>query len=75
MRGCVTSGEQWVFFIYEKQDDDKGHVASSNELHIGPKFEGLALILGLLYDWVRHTHQHVRCFILTVTSGKQHDHF
>lgn len=52
MRGCITSGEQWVFFVYEKRDDDKGHVSSSNEYAIGPQFEGLALILGLLHDWV-----------------------
>jgi hypothetical protein len=41
-----------VFFVYEKRNDDRGHVSSSNEFVIGPQFEGLALILGLLHDWV-----------------------
>ncbi len=52
MRGCITSGEQWVFFIYEKRDNDKGHVSASVEYAIGPQCEGLGLILGLLHDWV-----------------------
>lgn len=54
-RGCVTSGEQWVFFVYEKRDDDRGYVSSSFEYVIGPQFEGLALILGLLHDWADNT--------------------
>ena len=52
MRGCITSGEQWMFFIYEKRDNDKGHISASVEYSIGPQCEGLALILGLLHDWV-----------------------
>jgi hypothetical protein len=52
MRGCITSGEQWAFFIYQIKEDDKGHVSCSSEYTIGPQFESLSLILGLLHDWV-----------------------
>jgi hypothetical protein len=56
MRGCITSGEQWLFFIYEV----KGHGGlvsiSTEEYNIGSNFEHLALILGLLYDWVSYHH-------------------
>jgi len=65
MRGCITSGEQWVFFVYEKRNDDRGHVSSSNEFVIGPQFEGLALILGLLHDWANNTTSAQQVFFTT----------
>jgi hypothetical protein len=52
LRGCVTSGEQWIFFLYNSADNGGGHVSCSEEYSIGSQFEGLPLILGLLHDWV-----------------------
>lgn len=65
MRGCITSGEQWVFFIYEKRDNDKGHVSASVEYAIGPQCGGLGLILGLLHDWVCDSQS--KCWHLGIT--------
>ncbi|KAF8625759.1 hypothetical protein AX15_005212 [Amanita polypyramis BW_CC] len=65
MRGCITSGEQWVFFIYEKRDNDKGHVSASVEYAIGPRCEGLALVLGLLHDWANNTTTAQQVFFTT----------
>ncbi|KAG1778407.1 hypothetical protein EV702DRAFT_1278097 [Suillus placidus] len=50
VRGVVTSGEQWVFFVYERHTDGTGLVQSSPEYTLGQNLEGLALILGLLRD-------------------------
>lgn len=48
----MTSGEQWIFFIYTSLSSEKGHVACSDEFSLGTHLEGLPLILGLLTDWV-----------------------
>ena len=55
LRGCMTSGELWIFFIYTSLANESrgGHVACSDEFILGPNLEGLTLILGLLTDWVR----------------------
>ncbi|KAG2126111.1 hypothetical protein BD769DRAFT_1462911 [Suillus cothurnatus] len=53
VRGVVTSGEQWVFFVYERHTDGTGLVRSSPEYTLGRNLEGLALVLGLLRDSVR----------------------
>ncbi|KIM72900.1 hypothetical protein PILCRDRAFT_93275 [Piloderma croceum F 1598] len=50
MRGCITSGEQWLFFIYETTENAGLVSASTDEYSIGLNFENLALILGLLQD-------------------------
>lgn len=55
MRGCITSGEQWLFFIYEATEIGGFVSASIDEYTIGPNFENLALILGLLQDWINNT--------------------
>ena len=52
LRGCTTSGEQWIFFVYSVNDNGGGHVACSDEFSLGQQLEGLPLILGLLTDWV-----------------------
>jgi hypothetical protein len=52
IRGVVTSGEQWVFFVYERHTDGTGLVRSS-EYSLGRNLEGLALVLDLLQDSVR----------------------
>ncbi|KAF8334622.1 uncharacterized protein EI90DRAFT_2993534 [Cantharellus anzutake] len=52
LRGCITSGEQWVFFVYSATSGGGGSVSCSNQYEIGPQYEGLPLILGLLHDWV-----------------------
>jgi hypothetical protein len=50
VRGVVTSGEQWVFFVYERYTDGTGLVRSSPQYTLGQNLEGLALVLGLLRD-------------------------
>jgi len=52
MRGCITSGEQWLFFIYETTESGGLVSASTDEYSIGSNFENLALVLGLLQDWI-----------------------
>jgi hypothetical protein len=52
MRGCITSGEQWLFFIYETTYNGGLVSTSTDEYYIVSKFENLALILGLLQGWV-----------------------
>jgi hypothetical protein len=52
MRGCITSGEQWLFFIYETTENAGLVSASTDEYSIGLNFENLTLILGLLQDCV-----------------------
>jgi hypothetical protein len=47
MRGCITSGEQWTFFVYKSP---KFHF--SRRLNLGENLENLALVLGLLRDLV-----------------------
>jgi len=54
LRGCITSGEQWVFFVYSTTGGG-GFVSCSDEYVVGTQFEGLPLILGLLHDWVDNT--------------------
>jgi hypothetical protein len=49
----MTSGEQWIFFVFSKNASEGGYVAYSEEFSLGEQLEGLPLILGLLTDWVR----------------------
>jgi hypothetical protein len=60
LRGCTTSGEQWIFFVYKGNENGGGTVACSDEISLGPQLERLPLVLGLLTDWV--------CKYLKVTS-------
>jgi hypothetical protein len=46
------SGEQWLFFIYETTQNGGLVSANTDKYSIGLNFENLALILGLLQDWV-----------------------
>jgi hypothetical protein len=55
LRGCTTSGEQWMFFVYAANENGGGRVACSDEFSLGEQLEGLPLILGLLTDWVRQS--------------------
>jgi len=55
MRGCITSGEQWLFFIYEATKNGGLVSVSTEEYSVGSNFESLALILGLLQDWINNT--------------------
>jgi len=51
----MTSGEQWMFFVYATNENGGGRVACSDEFSLGEQLEGLPLILGLLTDWVRQS--------------------
>ncbi|KAI9463146.1 hypothetical protein HD554DRAFT_2125002 [Boletus coccyginus] len=54
MRGCITSGEQWAFFVYKTEVPDHGSVAISQEVALGSNLEELPLLLGLLRDLVEN---------------------
>ncbi|KAF8175104.1 hypothetical protein BJ912DRAFT_1024534 [Pholiota molesta] len=52
-RGCVTTGEEWLFFVYNKNKDGPGGVASYlPPIRLEHDLNGLSLVLGLLYDWI-----------------------
>ncbi|KAH9978812.1 hypothetical protein BGW80DRAFT_697210 [Lactifluus volemus] len=53
MRGCITSGEQWTFFVYKSP---KFHF--SRRLNLGENLENLALVLGLLRDLANNALEH-----------------
>jgi hypothetical protein len=50
LRGCTTSGEQRMFFVYATNENEGSRVACSDEFSLGEQLEGLLLILGLLTD-------------------------
>ncbi|KAG1768005.1 hypothetical protein EV702DRAFT_1012802 [Suillus placidus] len=50
IRGVITSGEQWVFFVYERHTDGTGRVLRFPQYTLGPNLEHLAFVLGLLRD-------------------------
>lgn len=55
IRGCLTSGEEWSFFIYKSPTASGGKEALfsfSEAISLGSKLERLPLILGLLKDMV-----------------------
>lgn len=52
LKGCITSGEQWLCFIY-KRTDAGGEVSIAPEISLGAHLENLPLVLGLLCDLVR----------------------
>ncbi|CAA7257414.1 unnamed protein product [Cyclocybe aegerita] len=57
-RGCVTTGEEWLFFIYNKNQDGPGGSASYlPPIRLEHDLSGLPLILGLLYDWIENGQQ------------------
>ena len=51
MRGCITSGEQWAFFVY-KSDSAGGVVSIASEISLGTALENFPLVVGLLRDMV-----------------------
>jgi hypothetical protein len=60
VRGCITTGEKWWFFIYKgpKTLGDgpikaEGEYYLSKTLELGDDLRNLPLILRLLGDWVR----------------------
>ncbi|KIL64141.1 hypothetical protein M378DRAFT_637639 [Amanita muscaria Koide BX008] len=57
VRGCVTGGEEWIFFLYETTGDGRGAVRSSPEFNLRPQLEGLALVVGILEDWINNATQ------------------
>jgi hypothetical protein len=62
LRGCITSGEQWAFFIYKSNSagGPGGVVSVASEINLGTELENLPLVLGLLRDLVRQP-----CFFAT----------
>ena len=52
MRGCITNGQEWLFFVYEKKKigDELSYMAEPVKL--GENYQNLPLILGVLRDWV-----------------------
>ncbi|KAG2034767.1 hypothetical protein BDR03DRAFT_1001453 [Suillus americanus] len=66
VRGVVTSGEQWIFFVYERRTDGTGLVLSSPEYSLGKNLEGLALVLGLLRDSIDNATSSEYAFFTTL---------
>ncbi|KAG2355513.1 hypothetical protein BDR07DRAFT_1464530 [Suillus spraguei] len=50
IRGVVTSGEQWMFFVYKRLADGTGRVLKSPQYTLGSNLEHLGFVLGLLRD-------------------------
>ncbi|KAG2106733.1 uncharacterized protein F5147DRAFT_223085 [Suillus discolor] len=65
IRGVVTSGEQWIFFVYKRHPDGTGRVLSSEQYTLGENLEGLALVLGLLRDSIDNTTSSDHTFFTT----------
>ncbi|KIJ15636.1 hypothetical protein PAXINDRAFT_169073 [Paxillus involutus ATCC 200175] len=51
IRGCITTGEKWMFFVYEHRDNG-GEIRLSDTFELESDLHGLALVLGLLQDWL-----------------------
>jgi len=52
LRGCITSGEQWAFFVY-KGGDASRQISIADQISLDANLENLSLVLGLLKDLVR----------------------
>jgi hypothetical protein len=61
IRGCITSGEQWTFFVFKSpkasvrrvvRTKREGVFRFSRQINLGENLENLSLILGLLRDLV-----------------------
>jgi len=46
MRGVITSGEKWMFFVYKRHTDGTEEVLCSPEYTLGLNLEHLTFILG-----------------------------
>jgi len=62
VRGAVTSGEQWLFFVYRMTMDGGRTVSYTTQFELGSNLEGLLLILGILRDWVNHSTESEQLF-------------
>ncbi|KDQ49265.1 hypothetical protein JAAARDRAFT_212279, partial [Jaapia argillacea MUCL 33604] len=54
MRGAITSGEQWLFFTFERIDVG-GIFRCSTVIDLGEDLGNLAYILGILHDWIENS--------------------
>jgi hypothetical protein len=54
IRGAITSGEQWIFFVYKRHTDGTGQVLHSPGYSLGPNLEDLTFVLGLLRDSIEN---------------------
>ncbi|KAF8347289.1 hypothetical protein F5887DRAFT_1281371 [Amanita rubescens] len=57
LRGCITSGEQWSFFVY-KGGDASRQISIADQISLGANLENLSLVLGLLKDLVENALVH-----------------
>ncbi|KAJ6567522.1 hypothetical protein B0H10DRAFT_2180230 [Mycena sp. CBHHK59/15] len=54
-RGCVTTGEEWLFFVYSKDVHGSGGTVSwLPSIRLERDLSGLPLVLGLLCDWIEN---------------------
>ncbi|KAH9978998.1 hypothetical protein BGW80DRAFT_1442860 [Lactifluus volemus] len=66
MRGCITSGEQWTFFVYKSPTASGRHrrvarIKRGGEFHFSRQFnlgENLSLVLGLLSNLTNNALEH-----------------
>lgn len=60
LRGCITSGEEWEFFIYKCDDGHDGapmiggKISFACKIKLGSSLENLPLVLGLLRDMIEN---------------------
>lgn len=73
LRGCTTSEEQCIFFLYFIDKNSDCCVIHSNEFSLGLNLKGLLLILSLLTDWVCEIMGYANVHkILTIVPGEKH---
>jgi len=54
-RGCITTGEEWLFFVYNQNTSGSGGVVSwLSQIRLESDLRGLTLVLGLLRDWIQN---------------------
>ncbi|KAH9978941.1 hypothetical protein BGW80DRAFT_1455646 [Lactifluus volemus] len=84
LRGCLTSGRVWLFFVYKALGDApfkaEGEFYLSDPFELSPDIGNLPLILGLLADWandatdcVQKSRRRMSVLTLNPLHKKQYD--
>lgn len=70
-RGCITTGEEWLFFVYNRNTSGSGGVVSwLSQIRLESDLRGLTLVLGLLRDWVGFIANHIRVSYSLISNGR-----
>ena len=65
MRGAVTSGKEWMFFVYNAAKDGRGGSYRTSPILCLDSVEERDVVVGLLKIWVSHAWYCLRCGSLT----------